>query len=96
MCVRQGGAATERAEAGMADRAQSDFNFFVGPWKEEPGDAAELTAGWRANSASYEPPHKRQNCGDKRQSCGEADLTEAFCDPFLGSPLTPLPLLSLT
>ncbi len=73
----------------MADKGSADFNFFVGPMmKEEAAATSEFTG--RQRQSAHDPPHPTQ------QSCTEADLTEAFYDPFLGSPLTPLPLLSLT
>lgn len=73
----------------MVNKGSADFNFFVGPVvKEKAATTGEFT-GWQRQSA-HDPPQLT------RQSCTEADLTEAFCDPFLGSPLTPLPLLSLT
>ena len=62
----------------------------MGGWKEEPSTGAEIASGWHRHDLYEQQPHP------KRQNCGEADLTEAFCDPFMGSPLTPLPLLSLT
>lgn len=85
---RQGEATNQRTSEAV-DRSQSDFNFFVGGWKEEPGTNSDFASGWHRQNNFEQPRPKRQNCG-------EADLTDAFCDPFLGSPLTPLPLLSLT
>ncbi|BDA41348.1 probable transcriptional activator Myb at N-terminal half [Coccomyxa sp. Obi] len=83
-----GGGANEERTSAAADKGSADFNFFVGPVVKEEATATGEFTGWQRQG--HDPPEP------KRQSCPEADLTEAFCDPFLGSPLTPLPLLSLT
>ncbi|CAL8461930.1 g1461 [Coccomyxa elongata] len=84
-----GGGANEERTSAVADKGSAEFNFFVGPMiKEEAAATGEFTG--RQRQSAHDPPQPT------RQSCTEADLTEAFYDPFLGSPLTPLPLLSLT
>lgn len=61
----------------------------------KPAASDSSSAGWQRQCSGSGNPFEHQPPQHRTEQSSETDLTDAFCEPFLGSPLTPLPLLSL-